>query len=65
MKFEVEKIVGDRRIRAHAARSSVIVRIEKVGDESKFIEWEMPKFVDYHAVMDQANLQTKDEDIRE
>ncbi len=45
-------------------RSSIIVRVEKDGDTSKYAEWDMPKSLGLDAAMHQAALQTNEMDLQ-
>lgn len=64
IKWQAEEVIGDKRVYARSSRSEIIVRVEKDGDTTKYAEWGMPKILGLAAAMDQAALQTSDEDIK-
>lgn len=57
------KVVGNRVLMARMTRTGILVRIE-TKDGAGWTEWEMPKLLGMDLAADQANLQTKDEDLK-
>lgn len=63
-KWQAETVKDGKRAKARRTRQEIVVRVEPENDSSRFAEWGMPKIFGFDAAMDQAILQTKDEDMR-
>jgi hypothetical protein len=63
-KWQAQQVIGKHQVYARKTRSEIIVRVEKIGDVTKFAEWGMPKMFGLDAAMHQAAIQTTDADLR-
>ena len=64
-RWQASTVIGEYRAYARNSRQEIIVRIEKVGDDTKYAEWGMPKYMGLNSAMSQAVTQTRPEDIKE
>ena len=65
IKWQYDGIIGKRRVYARATRTEIVVRVENVGDTTKFAEYGYPKIFGLVASAHQAALEVPDSDIRE
>jgi len=64
IRWQYEKIIGDRVYYARNSRSEIIVRCEKVGDNTKYAEYGYPKILGILVAVEQAHLEIPDEAIK-
>ena len=64
IRWAYEEVIGKRKVYARASRSEIIVRVENVGDTTKYAEYGYPKLLGIVASAHQAALEVRDEDIR-
>lgn len=64
-RWTYEEVIGKRKVYARRTISEIIVRVENVGDTTKYAEMGYPKVFGLAASAHQAALEVRDEDIRE
>lgn len=64
VKWQLEKVIGKRRVYARATRSEIVVRVENDGDTTKYAELGYPKMLGLELSAEQAALETRDEQIQ-
>jgi hypothetical protein len=64
-KWDSIEFLHGYKVYGKVTRTEIIVRVEKDGDTTKYAEWGMPKILGLKAAMDQAAIQTTDDQIRE
>lgn len=63
-RWQYEEVIGKRKVYARTSRSEIIVRVENVGDTTKYAEYGYPKTFGLVTSAHQAALEVRDEDIR-
>ena len=63
-KWQYDEVIGERHVYARFSRSEIVVRVEKVGDTTKYAEYGYPKAFGLSTAAHQAALEVRDEDIR-
>jgi hypothetical protein len=64
-KWQYEEVIGNRKVYARIGRSEIIVRVENVGDTTRYAEMGYPKVFGLGPSAHQATLDVRDEDIQE
>lgn len=63
--WQYKTVIKDRQVYARKTRSEIIVRVEKVGDTTKFAEYVYPKIFGLFVAAEQAALEVPDKDIKD
>lgn len=63
VKWQYERLDAGRHAYARTTRTEIIVRVENVGDTTKYAEFGYPKSLGVVCAAEQAILEVKDEDI--
>jgi len=63
-KWQYDQVIGERRVYARMSRLEIVVRVEKVGDTTKYAEYGYPKSMGLHLAATQAALEIRDSEIR-
>ena len=64
VKWPYEAVIGKRKVYARVSRTEIIVRVENVGDVTKYAEWCYPKLLGLVASAHQAALEVPERDIK-
>jgi hypothetical protein len=64
VKWQLERVIGKRRVYARRTREEIIVRVENDGDTTKYAEMGYPKILGLETSAAQAALEVRDDEIR-
>ena len=65
IRWQYEKVIGNRRVYSRMDRSEIIVRVERIGNTTEYAERGYPKILGLILGAEQAAIEVPDEDIHE